>query len=191
MVRRTAFIVISLIGCGLLGLNILAASGVSAQDTRVTGTVSYRERIALPAQAVINVQLQDVSRADAPATVLAEQTINAEGKQVPFAFDLPYDSTKIDERYTYAVRAQISVDGQLWFTTTERYPVITQGNPTNVDLVLQRVDSSNPPTDPDSLPATGSITFPTVSLLLLSAGLLAVGAMILRRQSLVKAKDKG
>ncbi len=37
---------------------------------RVTGTVTYRERIALSPTAVIKVQLVDASRADAPDIVL-------------------------------------------------------------------------------------------------------------------------
>jgi hypothetical protein len=41
----------------------------------MTGTVSYREHIALPPGATVMVRLQGVSRADAPAEVLAEQVL--------------------------------------------------------------------------------------------------------------------
>src|SRR3712207_9423902 len=44
---------------------LLPATGFTQQNTTVTGTVLYRERIALPTTAQVNVQLQDVSRADA------------------------------------------------------------------------------------------------------------------------------
>ena len=36
----------------------------------VTGTVLFRERIALPPGAVVTVRVNDVSRVDAPASVL-------------------------------------------------------------------------------------------------------------------------
>lgn len=105
----------------------------------VTGMVTYRERIALPPNAVVQVSLQDVSRADAPATVLGEQTTETNGRQVPIPFEIAYDPARIDQRLTYAVRARITVDGQLLFTSTTATLVITQGRPTEVELVLQRV----------------------------------------------------
>lgn len=108
------------------------------QTATVTGSVTYRERIALPSSAVVTVQLLDISVQDAPATVLAEQVINANGQQVPFSFSLTYDTSRIMPNGTYSVRATIRDGDQLLFTTTETYLVITQGNPTNVEIVLQR-----------------------------------------------------
>ncbi|REM35684.1 hypothetical protein DSI31_07360, partial [Mycobacterium tuberculosis] len=65
-----------------------SAGGGSAAQLRVSGTVTYRERIALDPAAEIVVQLLDVSLMDAPSKVLAEQRIKANGKQVPFAYEL-------------------------------------------------------------------------------------------------------
>jgi len=125
-------------------LTITAADGKeltyrAAARTAVTGTVTYLQRSALPPQAVIEVKLLDVSRADAPAIEIASQTIQTNGRQVPFAFELPYDPAQIDPRFTYAVQARITVDGQLAFINTERFAVITQGNPTNIEVVVQPV----------------------------------------------------
>ena len=47
----------------------------------------YRERIALPPNAVLSVQLADVSLADAPAAILGEQKIDPAG-QVPIKFEI-------------------------------------------------------------------------------------------------------
>ena len=110
--------------------------------TRVTGTVSYRERIELAPTAVIRVQLLDVSRADAAATVLGEQVIEAAGRQVPFTFEIHYDATQIDERMSYAVQARIEDGGRLLFITDQRYPVITRGAPAEVNLLLRSVGGS-------------------------------------------------
>ena len=103
----------------------------------VSGTVAYRERIAMPENALLTVQLQDVSLADAPAVILAEQKITFAGKQVPLAFELNYDPAKIDPKHTYTVSARIVVNGDVKFLNTSAYRVITQGNPVKVNLVLQ------------------------------------------------------
>jgi uncharacterized lipoprotein YbaY len=98
-------------------------------SAKATGTVTYREWIALPPNAVVQISLQDISRADAPAVVLGEQTITTGGAQVPIAFEIAYDPTAIDQRLTYSVRARITVDGQLLFASTTATLVITRGNP--------------------------------------------------------------
>ena len=110
--------------------------GVTTQDNVVSGTVTYRQRIALPATAVLTVRLVDVSRADAPSTTIAEQRIETAGKQVPFSFDMAYDRTKIEERNRYAVQAEIRDNGRLTFITDTSYPVITQGSPKTVEITL-------------------------------------------------------
>lgn len=110
--------------------------GVSTQDNVVSGTVTYRQRIALPATAVLTVKLVDVSRADASATTIVEQRVDTAGKQVPFSFDMAYDRTRIVERNRYAVQAEIRDAGRLIYITDTSYPVITQGNPKNVEIVL-------------------------------------------------------
>ena len=70
----------------LLFLSAIAA----AQPASVTGTVTYRERIAMPAGAVVEITIEDVSRVDAPATVVSAMRIDDPG-QVPIRFDLGYD----------------------------------------------------------------------------------------------------
>jgi uncharacterized lipoprotein YbaY len=106
---------------------------------QVTGTVTYLPRIALPPHAVVEVTLADVSRADAPMEVIASQTLVLGDRQVPVPFALVYDPGQIDERFTYAVRARILVDGELQFTSTEVIPVITRDNPTEVEIVVDPV----------------------------------------------------
>jgi putative lipoprotein len=114
-------------------------AGGGTSVAKVTGTVTYRERIALPPTAVIKVQLVDVSRADAPAIVLGEQVTQAAGRQVPFSFEIPFDPARIDASYTYAVQARIEVDDKLRFISDQHYAVITRGAPTHVDMILRSV----------------------------------------------------
>ena len=108
----------------------------------VTGTVTYRERIALPPDATITVRLVDVSRADAPSVLLGEQVFQAQGRQPPFSFSIPYDPAGIDPRMTYAVQARIEIGGALRFVSDQHYPVLTRDAGDEVDLVLKGVWSS-------------------------------------------------
>jgi uncharacterized lipoprotein YbaY len=119
---------------------ILLVAGCTKTAT-VTGTLTYREKIALPPQGVvISVKVEDVSRADAPAVTIGEQIIENPSHQVPIPFEVEYNPADIDERFTYAMRVRIEVDGKLWFINTTRFQVITRGYPiSNVEVVLEKV----------------------------------------------------
>ncbi len=124
----------------LLAILVSIDGMAGGEPASVTGTVTYRERIALTPEAVVEVQLLDVSIADASAKLIAEQTIRPQ-HQVPIPFELIYDPAVIDERFTYAVRATIRERGQLMFTTDRSYRVLTRGSPKHVDLVLVRTSN--------------------------------------------------
>ncbi len=113
------------------------------QTASVTGTLTYLQRIALPPGSVANVQIQDVSRAGAPAEVIGEQEFSMDGKSVPVAFAVPYDPSKILDNHRYSVRATIrDAEGKLRFTTDTITPVITGGSPTSgIELILVQVGS--------------------------------------------------
>ena len=120
-----------------------APSGTSGKPAaasvlRVTGSVAYLQRIALGPDALVIVQLLDVSRVDAAATVLAEQRFTAP-HQVPLPFELRVDAGKIDPRLRYSVSARILQGGKLAFINDTAYPVLTQGNPDRVAMVLRMV----------------------------------------------------
>ncbi|RIK22149.1 MAG: hypothetical protein DCC53_04625 [Chloroflexi bacterium] len=54
--------------------------------------------------------------------------------------DVPRADRPARQRRTlYSVRAQITVDGVLWFTSDTIAPVLTRGAGTDVELVLVRV----------------------------------------------------
>jgi len=120
--------------------NVAATSAAT-----VSGTVSYLQRIAMPSDAVLIVQLQDVSQADAPAKVISEQKITFGQRQVPIPFELTFDPAQIDPKHTYSISARILTGNDLRFTTDKSYPVLTQGNPTKLDLVLAQ---ATPPANP-------------------------------------------
>lgn len=139
---------------------LMAQSQASAQ---VSGTVTYRQRIALPDDAVVEVRLQEVSRLDAPAVTIAEQIIETNGRQVPFAFALDYDPGDIDPRYTYVVQARILVDGELQWINTSAYRVITQGAPNTVEVVVSPARTATPTLPPSSPPSSSPSSPPSSS----------------------------
>ena len=106
----------------------------------VTGTAFYRQRIAMPEGAVFEAVLLDVSRMDVAATTIGSTRIENPGN-VPIAFEIAYDPTKIDERMSYSVRATIHVGDRLWATTDQHYPVLTRSGGNEVELLLQLVAS--------------------------------------------------
>ncbi len=117
----------------------LDVTSVQSPDASVSGTVTYRERIALSPGAKLVVELWDVSYADGPAPLIARQTNSSPG-QVPIEFDLKYNRDDIDSRNTYAINASIiESDGRLAFINDTAYDVITHGNPTMVDMNLVMV----------------------------------------------------
>jgi putative lipoprotein len=112
--------------------------------SKVTGTVAYRSRIALPPTAVVTVRLVDVSRADAPAVVIGQQVIETAGGQVPIPFEIVYDPAQIDPRTRLAVQARIENAGTLLFITDRRYSVAGDGAPARVELELVSVPGKRP-----------------------------------------------
>lgn len=137
--------------------------GAQAQgNTTVSGRVTYNDRRALPANAVVTVQLTDVSRAGAPAQVIAEQVIPANGAQVPISFSLAYDAARINAGGLYSIQANIKIDGVLRYTSTTQALVITAGRPvSNVQVNLAAVPN---------LPAgTAGLLLPLAALALLGA----------------------
>jgi putative lipoprotein len=106
----------------------------------ITGTASYRERMMLPSGASLEVTLEDVSRADAPADVISRVEVPTP-KAPPFAFNLTYDPARINANHRYSVRARIMVNGQLMFQSDAGYAVLGSGNVTNVDILLKRVSA--------------------------------------------------
>ncbi len=109
------------------------STGAPVYSGKVTGTVTYRERIMLPADAIAIVQLVDASK----GAVIAEHRVGTMGKAPPYSFTLAYDPSKITESVRYQVRAEIQVRGSARFTTVMPAAVITQGAPANTELVLQ------------------------------------------------------
>ena len=93
--------------------------------------------MALPPGAVVTVQLSDVSLADAPSTVIAEQVIET-GAQVPIPFSLTVARSALQDNHRYTLSARITVDGRLAWTSDTHIPMGTSESSTGIDLRVVR-----------------------------------------------------
>ncbi|MEE9905910.1 MAG: YbaY family lipoprotein [Chlorobium sp.] len=107
----------------------------SSRAGTLKGTAVYRERILLPPGAVFEVELQDISRAGAPAVVLGRYTRDPAGHP-PFRFEIAYDDAAVHPFGRYSVRAAVRHEGRLLFTTDRIYRVLDgSGKPLKLLLV--------------------------------------------------------
>jgi uncharacterized lipoprotein YbaY/heat shock protein HslJ/uncharacterized lipoprotein NlpE involved in copper resistance len=127
----------------MMGASLVFQHMSWADDVNVTGTAGYSERMALPPTAVFEATLEDISRADVRAEVLGSVRVENPGLP-PFSFKIPYDPAQVQANHSYAVRARITVQGRLLFTTDQVYPVLTRGHGQQVELLLRRSGGSPP-----------------------------------------------
>ena len=90
---------------------------VHAADVTLSGSAFYRERMALPDNASLVVELVDLAQ---PEQVLAQTRLAPSG-QVPIAFSLLADKPAADQ--AHALKARIEVAGGTWFTEHGTLPV--------------------------------------------------------------------
>ena len=132
---RSVFII-----CLSLVVSAAACSPTNSTETSaVTGNVVSAEPVPLGPNDQVIVRLSDVSLQDVTAPVLAEQIISGPG-ELPVPFVLSYEVDEIDPQHTYAVGARIERVSELLYINTTSYPVITQGNSTEVDVVVEKVN---------------------------------------------------
>ena len=136
-------------------LIILSTPALAA--TTLNGTVTYRERMALPADAWLRVTLVDLSTM-APV-VGASAGIPAKG-QVPIGFALNVHSSIERSNGTYGLLAEISSAGRVLFRTPSPVPV-TIGDSAPIAIVVFRTPIQSPTPEPTA-PATPSELFDTL-----------------------------
>ncbi len=92
----------------------------------LTGTITYRQKIALTPAARVKVLLQETSRSAAPAAHLDEVEIAGPG-QVPILFTVHYDPAAVQPDHDYTLLVKIYEGDRTRFLNTSRYRVLTGG----------------------------------------------------------------
>lgn len=157
--------IIAIIALVAIVVSLIAPAIVGAQESSIDVTLAFREPVELTPDAVISVQLLDVSQTGVPAQVLSEQRVTVGGLQAPYRFNLPYDPATVRPEAIYSVQANILADGQVRYLTTTLNRVLSGGAGTQITVTLS----------PIGLPAASNGNWP----LLASFGL--AGLILLAR----------
>lgn len=117
-----------------------APAGAAPKKSKftVTGSATYRERVALSKSAVFEATLEDVSRADARAQVIA-RVRNTNPGQVPIAFQILCDPRRIDARKQYLVRAIVREGGRARFRGSQKLSMKPKGRQKKVAVLMRQV----------------------------------------------------
>lgn len=100
----------------------------------VRGTIVLPREAELREPAELIVQVEDVSRADAPSEVVGEYRLRLErltpGEEVPFTVEVA--EARIDPTHLYSIRAHVDYSGtgnvkRGDLITTQSYPVLSRG----------------------------------------------------------------
>ncbi|WP_076411627.1 META domain-containing protein [Shewanella sp. UCD-KL12] len=118
----------------------LAATEIAAMKS-LDVNVIYLDRRMLPANAVLEVTLEDISRADAAADVISAYSLTDIGTP-PYAVSIEYDASKILDRHRYSLRATIKVADSLVFTSTTNIDPFVEGVNQPIEIKLDRVSRS-------------------------------------------------
>lgn len=150
----------------MLAAAAIAASSVVACASRsyaVSGTVSYRERLILPADSVIVVRLEDVTRGQAYPNVVAEQRLVPNSMAVT-QFSLPYQYGTIDPNATYVVNAWIEQGGRILFRNNKVYQVLTKTAPSSgIHVELEQVAAMFVPSPVTTVQPAGTVVQQTTT----------------------------
>ncbi len=105
--------IVAWLGLGVLGgcTVVVPPAGAPADALVIVGSLSYRARVALPADAEVVVELRDVG-APGDGRVVAERRGSAQGRQVPLPFELVVDRRVLVDGRRYALRGAVFVDGR-------------------------------------------------------------------------------
>jgi putative lipoprotein len=117
-----------------------ASFGASAAETRVSGTVTYRERIALPENAELTVQLVELIEDAVAGKVIAEQVVSPAG-QIPVPFEIIYDPAELDAGPRVGLKARIAAEGTVLFENSP--PMAVEAAAADgIELTLQKADNA-------------------------------------------------
>lgn len=108
-------------------LLLAAAPTLLGDGAILKGSVAYRERIFLPADAQIEIRVEEAAKGSEPARVVARIVYFAGGRQVPIPFGLAYDPAKIVAGRSYVLRAAIRSRGFQLFTVSQPAPPLGKG----------------------------------------------------------------
>ncbi|MEO8230286.1 MAG: YbaY family lipoprotein [Chloroflexota bacterium] len=153
----------------LVAILLLAtgAQPLAGATGHISGTLTFREKIALSGNAVAVVSLVDIVGGAAAGVTVGQQRIDGLG-EVPLPFSVPFDIRRIDPKHPYALFAAL-IDGPRSWQNPQGIAVLTGGPTSGVDAIL--------PLSPEpAATIVGTIT--ATGLTTLSSKVVAVASLI-------------
>jgi putative lipoprotein len=129
----------------LLAVSCAAPEGDSGEagTDEITGSVTYRERIALPPDAVLHLMLHDLFGEGGEGPVrIVDAALPMEGRSVPFGFRLALDDASVRPGGVYVLTAWIEADGKAEFAAQRLLPALEDGAPRDLSILLRRAEPS-------------------------------------------------
>ncbi len=109
-----------------------APPAASGSFLDIAGSVSYRRRLALPPDAVLDIRIRDRA-----GRTLVEQSYQLDGAQVPIPFKATIDRDLIGKQPRLTVTARITAGGKLRFMGSQPYPTMKDGRPVPLAITLK------------------------------------------------------
>lgn len=140
MSRRIWFVLLPMLwlvaSCGSMPGKPPQESAARAAKAALTGTITYRPRVALTPKAIVRVWLQDMSEPKSPVPVIVDAVTIEKPGQVPIAFTLRYDPKRIVPERRYTVLVKIYEGDRTRFVNAKPVEVITRGCTANCEIVV-------------------------------------------------------
>ena len=129
-------------------LNLVLLSGCNkAEEIKDDGlsfldcSVYYLEEMALPEGAILQVRLEDVSKMDVAAELIVsnQRTIKS---RPPYALQLAFPRELIKMEHRYTLRALVTLEGELLFTSTAHINPFAIGIASPIEIKVDQVAHS-------------------------------------------------
>lgn len=118
-----------------LQLFAVGCAGLTEELAVIRGNVSYRQRVAMPSDAVVEIRLVDVTSEGNEPPVIASCTVERPGA-VPVAYELAYRPSSLKPGHRHAVQARILSKGSPWMVTGTVNHVMDFGRIARADVTL-------------------------------------------------------
>lgn len=125
--------------CGIYSCKTPPPAMMTELNGVLRGQVRYLERIALPGDFWLEMQLVEINPDGTVGAILARSMTEKPTRSIPVSFMMRYSPKSIDlASKKYALIAGIYVGKELWFENKDPYPVFLNGD-AQTDIIVQRV----------------------------------------------------
>ncbi len=104
-------------------------------------SVTYLEPSVLSPNAVLEVVLEDTSKADMISELISSQSLKVKGTP-PYTVNIEYDANKIKKNHSYNLRATIRVEDSLIFISTTHIDPFAEGLTKPIEIRMDQVSGA-------------------------------------------------